>query len=129
MSHLLFASYQKLEQIFAWPPFCYSAFHQNVASKKVPHFSRVYHNTSLQDLRSKLHTLFASLHDCHTVIIGIRKLNNNIQVFSSGMMFFVLIKTGQVFQKLKVGDRYDDLKRSTFFHLGRKVGKNGKQTQ
>jgi len=37
-------------------------------------------------------------------------------------MFLVLLKTGQVFQKLKLGDRYDDLKRPTFSFLGRKVG-------
>jgi len=72
--------------------------------------------------RSKLHSLFASLRDCRIVIIGIRRLYSNIWVFSNGMMFLVLIKTGQVFQKLKLGDRYDDLKRLTFSFLGRQVG-------
>jgi len=37
MTHLLFTPYKKLEQIFAWLPSCYSAFHKNVALKKKFH--------------------------------------------------------------------------------------------
>jgi hypothetical protein len=114
MTHLLLTPYKKLEQIFALLPSCYSAFHKNVALKKgsIIFQGLPQHNTA--GPRSKLHSLFASLHDCHIVIIGIRRLNNNIQEFSSSMMFLVLLKTGQVFQKLKLGDRYDDLKGPTF---------------
>jgi hypothetical protein len=122
MTHLLFTPYQKLGQIFAWLASCYSAFHKNVALKKSSIFSQGLPQHNIAGPTSKLHSLFASLHDCHIVIIDIRRLNNNIQVFSSGMMFLVLLKTDQVFQKLKLGDRYDDLKRPTFSFLGRKVG-------
>jgi hypothetical protein len=44
------------------------------------------------------------------------------------MMFLVLIKSGQVFQKLKFGDRYDDLKRPTFPFWEGKQDKYGKKT-
>jgi hypothetical protein len=40
-----------------------------------------------------------SLKDC---ITGRRKIKNNIPVFSSGMMFLVLIKTGQVISKVEI---------------------------
>jgi len=121
MTHLLFTPYKKLEYIFAWLPSCYSTFHKNVALKKSSIFFQSLPQHNIAGPTSKLHSLFASLHDCHIVIIGIRRLHNNIQVFSSGMMFLVLLKTCQVFQKLKLGDRYD-LKRPTFSFLGRKVG-------
>lgn len=73
MTHLLFKPYKKLEQIFAWLPSCYFVFHKNVALKKVPYFSRVYQNTTLQDLGL---SCTPSLQVCMTVILLLQALGD-----------------------------------------------------